>query len=93
MMEERPIITGAVGAEADEQDPGQTNRFGSLGRAKPKQPKFELAIPRTPGPRGMPPGTGGQPEEPRTDQFSFEMPTPMYPGLGRQPPGAWKRQG
>ena len=28
MPEERPIITGAVGAEADERDLGQTTRFG-----------------------------------------------------------------
>ena len=42
MSEERPIITGVVGTETDERDPGQTNRFGSLGGAKPKRPKFEL---------------------------------------------------
>ena len=29
--EDRPIITGAVGAEPDERDPGQICRLGSLG--------------------------------------------------------------
>ena len=61
--------------ETEERDPGQTNRFGSLGGAKPKRPKFELPDPRTPGPHRMSPG----------DRLSFEMPTPMYPGPGRQP--------
>ena len=55
MLDDRPIITGAIGAEADRHDPGQTTRFGSLGGAKPKRPRFELPIPRTPGPRRMPP--------------------------------------
>ena len=47
MPDERPIIMGAIGAEADERDPGQTNRFGSLGGAKLKWLKFELPIPQT----------------------------------------------
>ena len=75
MPDDRSIITGTVGAEADKRDPGQTNRFGPLGGAKPKRPRFELPIPRTLGPRRMPPGAGGQPEESGTDRFSFEMPT------------------
>ena len=91
MPDDRPIITGAIGAEADKRDPGLTSRFGSLGGAKPKRPRFELPIPRTPGPRRMPPGAGTQPEQSGTDRFSFEMPTPTYPGPGRQPAGAGTR--
>ena len=49
VLEDRSIITGAIGAEADERDPGWTRRLGSLGRAKPKQPRNGLLIPRTPG--------------------------------------------
>ena len=82
MPEERPIITGVDGAETDERDPGQTNRFGP----KSKWPKFELPIQRTPGPCRTPPGTGKQPEVSGTDRFLFEMPTPTYTGLSRQPP-------
>ena len=63
MSEERPIITGVVGAETDERDPGQTNQFGSFDGTKPKRPKFELTNSRIPGPCRMPPGTGEQPEE------------------------------
>ena len=51
ISEERPIIMGIIGTETDERDPGQTNRFGSLGGAKPKRAKFELPNSRTPGPR------------------------------------------
>ena len=58
MPDDRPIITGAVGAEADNCDPGQTNRFGPLGGAKPKRPRFELPIPRTLGLVRQSPGTG-----------------------------------
>ena len=86
--EDRPIITGAVAAEADERDPGRTRLLRSLGGAKPKRPRDGLPIPRTPGPRKPPPGAGTQPGKSVTDRFSFDMPTPMYPGSGRQPPGA-----
>ena len=55
----RPIITGAVGADADKRDPAQTNRFESLSRAKRKRARFELLILRTPGPCRMPSGAGG----------------------------------
>ena len=61
MPDDRPIITRAIGAEAGKRDPGQTKRFRPLGKAKPKRPRFELAIPRTPGSRRMPPGAGAQP--------------------------------
>ena len=36
MPDDRPIITEAVGADSAKCAPGQTNRFGSLGRAKAK---------------------------------------------------------
>ena len=72
MPDDRPIITGAIGAEVDKHDLGQTSRFGSLGGAKPKRPRFELQIPRTPGPHRMPPGAGTRLVESGTDRFSLE---------------------
>ena len=45
MPDDRSITTGAVRAEADKRDPGQTNRFGPPGGAKPKRPRFELPFP------------------------------------------------
>ena len=63
LPDDLPIIMGAVGAEVDKGDPGQTNRFGPPGGAKPKRPRFELPFPRTPGPHRIPPGTGVQQEE------------------------------
>ena len=89
--EERPPTTGVIGTETDKRDLSQTNRFGSLGGAKPKRPKFELSNSRIPGPRWTPSGTGEHPEESGTERFSFEMLTPMYPGPGREPPGAGAR--
>ena len=49
MPEDRPIIKGAVGAQMDKRDPGQTSRFGSLGGAKPKRPRDHTACRREPG--------------------------------------------
>ena len=46
-----PVVTGAVGAEADTRNPGQTRRLGLLSRAKPKRPRFGLPIQQTPGSR------------------------------------------
>ena len=87
-----PVITGAVGAEADTHDPGQTRRrLGPLSGAKPKRPRFELPIQQIPGPRRLPPDVGTQPVKPVkpvTDRISFEMSTPMYPGPARQLPSA-----
>ena len=91
MPEDRPIITGAIGAEADKRDTGHTRPIGSLGGAKPKWPRYELPIPQTLGHRKLPPGAGTQPKESVTNRFSFEMPTLTYPGPGRQPPGAGTR--
>ena len=88
MPEDIPVVTGAVGAEVDMRDPGQTGRLGPLSGAKPKRPRFELPIRQTPGPCRSPPGAGTQPVKPVTDRFAFEIPTPTYPGPGRQPPGA-----
>ena len=87
MPKDMPIVTGAIGAEADKHDPGQTPRLEPLGGAKPKRPRYELPIPRTPGPRRPPPGAGTQPLKPVTDRFAFEMLTPMYQGPDRQLPG------
>ena len=91
MLDDRPIITGAAGAEADKRDLGQTSRFGSLGGAKPKQPRFELPSSQTPGPLRIPPGAGTQLEESGNDRFSFEMLAPTYPGPDRQPSCAGTR--
>ena len=88
MPKDIPVVTGAVGAEADTSDPGQTRRLGPLSGAKPKRPRFELPIQQTPGSRRPPPDTGTQPVKLVTDRFTFEMPTPTYPGPDRQPPGA-----
>ena len=86
MPDERPIITGAVGEEAGEHDPGQTNLFGCLGGAKPKRPKFEVPIPRTPGPCRMPPGTGKQPEESGMTDFHLKCrPQCIRDPVGSQP--------
>ena len=86
MPKDMPIIMGAMGAEEDKRDPGQTRPLGPLGGAKPKRPRYELPIPRTPGPRRPPPGAGTQPGKPVTDRISFDMPTPTYPGPDRQLP-------
>ena len=88
MPKDMPVVMGAVGAEADTRDLGQTHRLGPLSGAKPKRPRFELPIQQTPGPRRLPPCAGTQPVKPVTDRFAFEMPTPTYPGPGRQLPGS-----
>ena len=88
MPKDIPVITGAIGAEADMHDPGQTRRLGPLGGAKPKRPRFELPIQQTPGLLRLLPGAGTQPVKPVTDLLAFKMPTPTYPGPGRQLPGA-----
>ena len=88
MPKDIPVVMGAVGAEADTSDPGQTRRLGPLSVAKPKRPRFELPIQQTPGSHRPPTNAGTQPVKPVTDWFAFEMLTPMYPGSDRQPPGA-----
>ena len=80
-----PIVTGAVGVEADTPDPGQPRRLGHLGGAKPKRPTFELPTAPTPGTARSLPGAGTQPV---IDRFVFERPTPTYPAPGRPLPGA-----
>ena len=79
-----PIVTGAVGAEADTPDPGQPLRLGLLGGAKPKWFTYEQPTQRTPGPGRSLPGAGTQPV---TNRFTFEMPTLTHPGPGRPLPG------
>ena len=58
MPKDMAIVMGAVGAEADKRDPGQTRRLGPLGGSKPKWPRNESPIQRSPGPRRPPPGAG-----------------------------------
>ena len=79
------VVTGAVGAEADTPDPGQSRRLGPLGGAKPKRCTHELPTQRTPGPGWSLPGTGTQPV---INRFSYEMPIPPTPGPSRSLPGA-----
>ena len=68
MPKDMPIVTGAVRAEADTRDPGQTCRLRPLSGAKLKRPRYELPIQRTSGPRRLPPGAGTQPVKPVTDR-------------------------
>ena len=70
------IVTGAVRAEADTHDPGQTRQ---LVVADPANSGTTQASPL--------PGAGTQPVKPVTERFAFEMPPPTYPGPGRQLPG------
>ena len=88
MPKDIPVVKGAVGAEADTRDPGQTRQLRPLSRAKPKRPKFELPIRKTPAPRRPLPVVGTQLVKLVTDRFAFEMPTVTYLGLGRQLQGA-----
>ena len=78
MPRDIPVVTGTVGTEADTLDPGQTRRLWPPNGAKPKLPRYDLPIQRTPGPRRPLPGAGTQPVKPVTDRFAFEMPTPIY---------------
>ena len=77
-----PIVPGAVGAEADPPDPGQTRRLGPLCGAKPKRCTYDPPTQRTPGPGGSLPGTGTQPG---TNWFAYELPTLPTSGYGRPP--------
>ena len=91
MPDDRPIITGAVGVEEGKRVPRQTNRFGSLDRAKRKRPGDELPIQQTPGPRRSPPGAGAQPVMPVNDRFMFERPKPTYQSPDGQSPSIGMR--
>ena len=76
-----PIVTGAVGAEADTPDPGQPRRRGPLGGAKPKRP----TDPANSGTRQVAAGY----RETAGDRLVciYEMLTPPTPGPGRLLPG------
>ena len=55
MPKDIPVVTGAVGTEADTHDLEQTRRLGPLSGAKRKRPRFELPIQQTLGPHRPPP--------------------------------------
>ena len=49
MPKDIPVVTGAVGAEADTRDPGQTRRSGPLRGAKLKLAQVWVAEPSNSG--------------------------------------------
>ena len=87
MPDDRPIITGAVGVEADKRDPRQTNRFGPLDGSNRNGPGLSCRFRELRDHAGCHREPGDS-RKSRSDRFSFETPTPTYPGPGRQPPGA-----